>query len=46
MVLDVEDPNRRSAGSFFKNPVLGDDGFTAVVEGATSAGVVMPPAMV
>ncbi|WP_028646532.1 UDP-N-acetylmuramate dehydrogenase [Nocardiopsis sp. CNT312] len=32
MVLDPEDPDTRSAGSFFTNPVVSEEGFAAVRE--------------
>jgi UDP-N-acetylmuramate dehydrogenase len=34
MVLDPEDPDTRSAGSFFTNPILDDDAFAAFRERA------------
>jgi len=46
MLLDASDPNRRSVGSFFTNPVLGADGFAALVARAVAAGVVHAPAEV
>jgi UDP-N-acetylmuramate dehydrogenase len=39
MVIDANDPNRRSVGSFFTNPVLSDDAVAAVVEKARAAGL-------
>jgi len=39
MVLDAGDPNRRSAGSFFVNPVLSPAGLAAVRERAAAAGI-------
>jgi UDP-N-acetylmuramate dehydrogenase len=32
MVIDPEDTNRRSAGSFFKNPVIGQEKFESIAE--------------
>jgi UDP-N-acetylmuramate dehydrogenase len=40
MVLDPDDPDTRSAGSFFTNPILDADAFAALVERAGTA----PPA--
>lgn len=40
MVLDPADPNRRSAGSFFTNPVVDADTFARVVEVALTRGLV------
>ena len=34
MVIDAGDPNRRSVGSFFTNPILEADAFAALGEGA------------
>lgn len=42
MVTDPADPNSRSVGSFFTNPVLTPAGFSAVQERWTSAGGVTP----
>jgi len=39
MVLDDDDPNRRSAGSFFTNPVVDEDGFEGVAASARALGV-------
>ncbi len=39
MVLDRDDPNRRSAGSFFVNPVVDSDGLTEVDRCGRAAGV-------
>mgnify|MGYP001825817687 CR=1 FL=1 len=39
MVLDREDPNRRSAGSFFLNPVVSSNEAERVVEHAIRAGL-------
>jgi len=39
MVLDPHDPNRRSAGSFFVNPVLSPPELAAVRERADAAGI-------
>lgn len=48
MVLDDEDPNHRSAGSFFVNPVVDGDGVESVTAAARSLGVLgladFPPA--
>jgi UDP-N-acetylmuramate dehydrogenase len=46
MVIDPADPNRRSAGSFFTNPVVPAALATAVVERALAAGVVKDAAEV
>jgi UDP-N-acetylmuramate dehydrogenase len=43
MLLDPGDPNRRSAGSFFKNPVLDGPAFQALAARAIAAGVVAHP---
>lgn len=40
MVWDESDPNRRSAGSFFTNPVVSAERATAVAEAAVAAGLV------
>ena len=40
MVIDPDDPNRRSAGSFFTNPVVPDAQAEAVVEQAVREGIV------
>jgi UDP-N-acetylmuramate dehydrogenase len=40
MVIDPADPNRRSAGSFFTNPVLAAADAEAVVDRALAAGLV------
>lgn len=40
MVIDPADPNRRSVGSFFTNPVLARDTFEALAARAVAAGVV------
>jgi len=40
MVIDASDPNRRSVGSFFTNPVLDAAAFQALVARAVAAGVV------
>jgi UDP-N-acetylmuramate dehydrogenase len=40
MVLDPEDPNRRSAGSFFLNPVVGKAKAERLVELALAEGLV------
>ena len=48
MVLDAGDPNHRSAGSFFVNPVVDGDGVESVTAAARSLGVLgmteFPPA--
>ena len=41
MVLDPDDPNRRSAGSFFSNPVLDPAAAEAVVARALASGAVV-----
>ena len=46
MVLDPHDPNRRSAGSFFLNPVVSDDEALRIVEQALRGGLVDDPAEV
>ena len=38
MVLDAGDPDTRSAGSFFTNPVLTADEFAAVTRRARQSG--------
>jgi UDP-N-acetylmuramate dehydrogenase len=47
MVIDEADPNRRSVGSFFVNPVVDDGTVDAVVEAARALGVLgsgeLPP---
>jgi len=43
MVIDPSDPNRRSVGSFFTNPVLDAAAFAALAARATAAGVVTTP---
>jgi UDP-N-acetylmuramate dehydrogenase len=43
MLLDPTDPNRRSAGSFFTNPLLDATAFEALVARAVSTGVVASP---
>jgi UDP-N-acetylmuramate dehydrogenase len=40
MVIDPADPNRRSVGSFFTNPILDPVGFAALVGRAIAAGAV------
>ena len=40
MVIDPADPNRRSVGSFFTNPVLGAAQFQSLVSRALGAGLV------
>jgi len=44
MVLDAEDENRRSAGSFFTNPILSDAEAQRVVDLAVAEGIVADPA--
>jgi UDP-N-acetylmuramate dehydrogenase len=44
MVIVADDPNRRSVGSFFTNPVLAPAAAEAVVARALAAGVVDDPA--
>lgn len=39
MVLDAADPNTRSAGSFFTNPIVDAQSFERVVQVATTAGL-------
>lgn len=46
MVLDPDDPNRRSVGSFFVNPVLPAREADAVVERAVAAGLARDPSEV
>ena len=46
MVLDPDDPNRRSVGSFFVNPVLPTPKADAVVERAVTAGLAREPSEV
>ena len=43
MVLDPEDPNRRSVGSFFLNPVLRAEDAQTLVERAVQTGLVEHP---
>lgn len=40
MVIDERDPNSRSAGSFFKNPVVSEEEFRAVTERAKLFGLI------
>lgn len=40
MVIETDDPNRRSAGSFFTNPVIEADAAEALVEHAVREGLV------
>lgn len=42
MVIDPEDPNRRSAGSFFVNPVVSKEQADEIAERAGSEGMTMP----
>jgi UDP-N-acetylmuramate dehydrogenase len=44
MVIDPTDPNRRSVGSFFTNPVLDQAAFAALTARAVAADVVANPA--
>jgi UDP-N-acetylmuramate dehydrogenase len=43
MVLDPEDPNRRSAGSFFLNPVVSAEQAAGIAEQAVREGLVATP---
>ena len=43
MILDPDDPNHRSVGSFFTNPVLAEKAFEALAARAVTAGVVTSP---
>jgi UDP-N-acetylmuramate dehydrogenase len=43
MVLAADDPNRRSAGSFFKNPVLDRGSLHRLIERARSSGLIESP---
>lgn len=43
MIVDPGDPNRRSAGSFFTNPVLDVPAFEALAARAVAAGIVARP---
>jgi UDP-N-acetylmuramate dehydrogenase len=43
MVLDETDPNRRSAGSFFTNPIVSAEFAAKLAEGAVAAGLVQAP---
>jgi UDP-N-acetylmuramate dehydrogenase len=43
MVLDPEDPNRRSAGSFFLNPVVSAEQADRIAELAVRQGLVATP---
>jgi len=43
MLVDPGDPNRRSAGSFFTNPVLDGPAFQMVAARAVAAGLVVRP---
>jgi UDP-N-acetylmuramate dehydrogenase len=43
MLVDPSDPNRRSAGSFFTNPVLDVPAFDALAARAVAAGIVPRP---
>jgi len=46
MVLDAFDPNRRSAGSFFTNPIVSSETAERVVARALAAGIVKAPSEV
>jgi len=39
MVIDETDPNSRSAGSFFKNPIVDNSEFSEIVERARALGI-------
>jgi UDP-N-acetylmuramate dehydrogenase len=43
MLYDPDDPNRRSAGSFFTNPIVGADQAAAVVAQALGENIVQAP---
>ncbi len=43
MVIDADDPNRRSVGSFFTNPVLAPDAAARVVARAIAVGAARTP---
>jgi UDP-N-acetylmuramate dehydrogenase len=43
MVLDEEDPNRRSAGSFFTNPIVSAEFAARLAQGVVAAGLVQAP---
>jgi len=44
MLIDPNDPNRRSAGSFFQNPIVGAAEAERVIEQAVSQGLAASPA--
>lgn len=46
MVIDERDPNARSAGSFFKNPIVTRDKFSEIVEIASEFGAASVPSFV
>jgi UDP-N-acetylmuramate dehydrogenase len=39
MVINAEDPNSRSAGSFFKNPIVAEEKFSAIEKRAAKCGI-------
>lgn len=41
MVIDAQDPNSKSAGSFFKNPIIGFDELAEIQEMARNAGIIL-----
>lgn len=43
MVIDENDPNSKSAGSFFKNPVVSNESFTEIEERARNLGIEKVP---
>lgn len=43
MVIEPSDPNRRSAGSFFTNPIVSEASADAVAERAIASGVIAAP---
>jgi len=43
MVIDAQDPNSRSAGSFFKNPIVTNEKFTEIEERAGKLGIQQIP---
>ena len=42
MVISADDPNSKSAGSFFKNPVVGEEKFREIQEAAGKTGAEVP----
>ena len=46
MVIDENDPNSRSAGSFFKNPIVSPDKFAVIIESAKKSGIENVPGFV